>query len=95
MRARVKNDHLGFEIHYVHGGVHHKYRPNYIIRLTNGTYLILEVKDQPTQQDRSNEIALQEWIETVNTYGGFGKWLYAQSTHPKDITDIITNSIIA
>ncbi|MGD0802828.1 MAG: hypothetical protein ABSA11_01995 [Candidatus Bathyarchaeia archaeon] len=53
------------------------------------------MKGQPTQQDRSKEIALQEWIEAVNTHGGFGKWLYAQFTHPKDITDIITNSIIA
>ena len=85
----VKNDHLGFEIHYIHSGTHHKYRPDYIIRLTNGTHLILEVKGQPTQQDRSKEIALQEWIEAVNTQGGFGKWLYAQSTHPKDIKDII------
>ncbi|MGD0804479.1 MAG: DEAD/DEAH box helicase family protein [Candidatus Bathyarchaeia archaeon] len=89
----VKNDHLGFEIHYIHGGVHHNYRPDYVIRLTNGTYLILEVKGQPTQQDRSKEIALQEWIEAVNTHGGFGKWVYAQSTHPKDIKDIITNVI--
>jgi type III restriction enzyme len=89
----VKNDHLGFEIHYIHGGVHHKYRPDYIIRLTNGTHLILEVKGQPTQQDRSKEIALQEWIEAVDTQGGFGKWTNAQSTHPKDIKDIITNAI--
>ncbi|MCX6649025.1 MAG: DEAD/DEAH box helicase family protein [Candidatus Bathyarchaeota archaeon] len=89
----VKNDHLGFEIHYIHGGIHHKYRPDYIIRLANGTHLIVEVKGQPTQQDRSKEIALQEWIQAVNTQGGFGKWLYAQSTHPKDIKDIIEKAL--
>ncbi len=40
----VKNDHLGFEIHYIYGGAHYMYRPDFIIRLTNGTHLILEVK---------------------------------------------------
>ena len=89
----VKNDHLGFEIHYIHNGTHHKYRPDYVIRLTNGQHLILEVKGQPTQQDRSKEIALQEWVEAINTQGSFGKWACAQSTHPKDIKDIIEKAV--
>jgi type III restriction enzyme len=42
--AWVKNDHLGFEILYVYRGVVRKYRPDFIIRLKSGSYLVLEIK---------------------------------------------------
>jgi type III restriction enzyme len=87
----IKNDHLGFDILYIHAGVVHKYRPDYVIRLTNGIHLILEVKGQPTQQDRSKEIALNDWVTAINNDKRFGKWAHATSTHPKDIPYIIQN----
>ena len=87
--AWVKNDHLGFDIYYLHAGIVHKYRSDYIIRLTNGNHLILEVKGQPTQQDKSKELALKDWITAVNNSKRFGKWSQATSTHPKDIPFII------
>jgi hypothetical protein len=40
--AWVKNDHLGFEILYVYRGVVRKYRPDFIIRLKSGNYLVLD-----------------------------------------------------
>jgi type III restriction enzyme len=89
VEAWVKNDHLGFEIHYTFQGIVHKYRPDFIIRLTNGTHLILEVKGQDTQQDKTKREFLDEWIRAVNTHGGFGKWIWAVSKNPKDIEDIL------
>lgn len=89
VEAWVKNDHLGFDIYYIHAGVVHKYRPDYVIRLSDGTHLILEVKGQPTQQDRSKELALDDWVTAVNNDKRFGKWTQAMSTHPKDIPYII------
>ena len=50
----VKNDHLGFEIQYVFKGVVKKFRPDFLIRLTNGTILVLEVKGRDTQKNRTN-----------------------------------------
>jgi type III restriction enzyme len=44
--AWVKNDHLGFEILYIFKGEVRKYRPDFIIRLKNGRYLVLETKGQ-------------------------------------------------
>jgi type III restriction enzyme len=81
----VKNDHLGFDIYYIHAGVVHKYRPDYVIRFTDGTHLILEVKGQPTQQDRSKERALDDCVTAVNNDKRFGKWAHVTSTHPKEI----------
>ena len=51
VRAWVKNDHIGFEITYSFKGIIHKFRPDYLVRLTNGKTLILEVKGQDDQQN--------------------------------------------
>ena len=60
--AWVKNDHRGFEVLYVYKGVVHKYRPDFLIRLANGTILVLEVKRQDTRQDQAKREALKEWV---------------------------------
>ena len=51
--AWVKNDHLGFEIVYVFDGVVRKYRPDFLVRLTSGTMLVLEVKGQDSPQNQA------------------------------------------
>ena len=89
VKSWVKNDHLGFEIHYIHDGKHHKYLPDYVVLLTNNTYIILEVKGKVTQQVKSKELATEEWIQAITEDKRFGKWTYAMSTHPKDLPNII------
>ena len=44
VQAWVKNDHIGFEIFYLYRGVVHKYRPDFIVRLTNGICFLIETK---------------------------------------------------
>ena len=51
--AWVKNDHLAFEILYIHRGVVRKYRPDFLIRMAGGEHIVLEVKGQDTDQDRA------------------------------------------
>ena len=89
VEAWVKNDHLGFEIAYIFEGVVHKYRPDFIIRLQNGTHLVLETKGQDTQKDKTKREFLDEWVKAVNSHGGFGKWRWAVSTHPKDVEALL------
>ena len=72
--AWVKNDHLGFEVFYVHRGVVRKYRPDFLIRLTSGDMLVLETKGQDTDRERTKRAFLAEWVEAVNQHGGFGRW---------------------
>ncbi|MEK9138982.1 MAG: DEAD/DEAH box helicase family protein [Bacteroidota bacterium] len=88
--AWVKNDHLGFEIAYVFEGVIHKYRPDFIIKLVDGTHLVLETKGQDTQKDRTKREFLDEWVRAVNAHGGFGEWRWAVSMHPKDVADLVS-----
>jgi type III restriction enzyme len=91
--AWVKNDHLGFEIPYIFKGVVRKYWPDFIIRLTDGTHLVLETKGQETQQDKTKREFLSEWVRAVNDHGGFGKWRSAVSRNPADVKEIINGNI--
>jgi type III restriction enzyme len=87
--AWVKNDHLGFEITYSFKGVIRKFRPDYLVRLANGRMLILEVKGQDNQEQRTKREFLAEWVRAVNGHGGFGTWAADVSRYPSDIHEIL------
>ena len=51
--------------------------------------LVLEVKGQDTQQNKTKREFLDEWMRAVNTQGGFGSWAAAASYNPRDLSDIV------
>jgi type III restriction enzyme len=87
--AWAKNDHLGFVVYYTYQGTPHAFYPDYLVRLTNGTTLVLEVKGQDDQQNRTKREFLDEWVRAVNAHGGFGKWAWAVSKNPADLPGIL------
>lgn len=91
--AWAKNDHLGFEIPYTFNGAYANYRPDFIIRLNNGHYLILETKGKETEKDVAKRKALQEWIEAINAMGKYGVWHSDISFKEDDVNDIIAKYI--
>lgn len=86
----AKNDHLGFEVLYTFKGVVHKFRPDFLVKLVNGSTLVLEVKGKDTYQDRTKREALAQWVRAVNEYGEFGKWACDVSFIPSDVKGILT-----
>lgn len=94
VRAWVKNDHLGFEIYYVFEGIIHRYWPDFIVKLSNDTYLILEVKGVDSQQNRTKRKFMDEWVNAVNTHGGLGFWQWAVSMNPSNIPDVIKKAFL-
>jgi type III restriction enzyme len=87
--AWVKNDHLGFDVLYVFRGVVQKFRPDFLIKLSNGVTLVLEVKGQDSQQNQTKREFLGEWVQAVNEQGGFGRWAWDVSRDPADIDGIV------
>jgi type III restriction enzyme len=87
--AWAKNDHLGFEIQYVFNGVHKKYRPDFLVKLTSGKMLVLEIKGQDTPQDRAKRKALDEWVRAINAHGAFGQWCWDVALFRQDVVDIL------
>ena len=93
VNAWVKNDHLGFEVLYVYRGVVRKYRPDFIVRLRSGVYLVLETKGQDSEQNRTKRRFLNEWVNAVNEHGGFGRWSWDVSRNPGDIEDLLARQV--
>lgn len=93
--AWAKNDHLGFVIQYVFGGVICKYLPDFLIKLNNGKILILETKGQETLRDKEKRKALTEWVKAVNNIGGYGTWCNDVSYSVADVDNIIVKHLSA
>lgn len=87
--AWARNDHLGFEVRYLYAGGVAKFRPDFLVRLTNRITLILEVKGQDSARDRAKRAAMAEWVGAVNSDGRFGRWAFACSFSPSDVLDIL------
>ena len=89
VQAWVKNHRLYLEIPYMYLGVPHRYRPDFIVRLTSGHTLLLEGKGEKDEKDDAKATAARRWIEAVNTWGGLGQWTYAICFDAKDLDGIL------
>ncbi|MCY4674172.1 MAG: DEAD/DEAH box helicase family protein [Bacteroidetes bacterium] len=89
VEAWAKNDHMHFERTYVHQGVIRKYRPDFLVRLTNGIHLILETKGDEKPSDHSKWESMREWVRAVSAAGRFGRWEFAVSRRPGDVVAIV------
>ncbi len=90
----AKNDHLGFKILYTTAeGVIRNYFPDFLIRLDNGTTLVLETKGQKNEDVEKKRQALEEWVRVVNETGKFGRWESDISYSVKDVDGIIARHV--
>jgi len=85
----VKNDHLGFQVHYMWNGSRRRFLPDFLIRMTNGKTLVLEIKGVDDDQNRAKRSALAAWVQGVNAKGGFGTWVDAVAFAPTQIEAIV------
>ena len=88
--AYAKNDHLGYQIYYLWAGSRRRYIPDFIVRLSNGRMLALEIKGTDGPQNRAKREALSEWVRAINEAGGFGHWAWDVAFRPSDVQDLIT-----
>ncbi len=93
--AWVKNDHLNFEIYYFYEGRFRKYIPDFLVKLTSGSMLILETKGVTTEQDKIKWKYLDEWVNAVNNHGEFGHWLWCVTERPGQIYEILNQIVLA
>ena len=79
----VRNDHLGLGIPYEHDGVSHLYEPDFIVRLTNGVHLVLEIKGFEPDQVHAKHAAAKRWVSAVNNWGKLKKWDFLVCRDPQ------------
>lgn len=79
----ARNDHLGLAIAYEFQDVDHHYEPDFIVRLTSGLNVILEVKGMIDAQTRAKHQAAQRWIAAVNNAREHGRWAFHTCRDPQ------------
>lgn len=85
----ARNERPFLLIPYEFEGVQHHYEPDYLVRLTTGTTLILEVKGEETEQDRAKHQAAQRWVSAVNNWGRLGHWDFAVTKDPQTVPQLL------
>lgn len=93
--AYAKNDHLGFQIQYLWSGSRRRYIPDFLVKFSGGRLLALEIKGTDSPQNKAKRNALAEWVEAVNSVGGFGQWSWGVAFEPSEVEDIISRNCVA
>ena len=88
--AYAKNDHLGFQIYYMWAGSRRRYVPDFLVRLSDGMLIALEIKGTDSPQNKAKRDALAEWVKAINAAGGFGRWAWDVAFNPGEVHDIVT-----
>jgi type III restriction enzyme len=81
--AYVKNHGLGFEVPYLHQGDERRYRPDFILRIENGTaeplHLIVEIKGYRQGDAQAKADTMRTlWVPAVNNHGQLGRWAFLE-----------------
>jgi type III restriction enzyme len=79
----VRNDHLGLLIPYEFQGVDHAYEPDFIVRLTSGLTVLLEVKGFEDAQTTAKHHAARRWVDAVNNAKEHGDWKFHTCRDPQ------------
>ena len=87
--AYAKNDHLGYQVHYMWNGARRRFVPDFIVRLANGKTLVLEIKGEDSPQNKAKRSALDAWVKGVNSKGGFGVWCWDVAFDMAKLQDIL------
>jgi type III restriction enzyme len=74
--AWVKNDRLGLVVPYRENGVARKYLPDFVVELTTGDHMLIEIKGQ-LGNAMIKKAAAERWCRAVTNDGRFGKWSYS------------------
>ena len=65
---------IGFKVSYQFEGASRHYIPDFIVRLVNDHYIVLEVKGVETVQDTVKFQALKRWCTAVSEQNHYGEW---------------------
>ena len=65
------------------------YEPDFIVRLLNGTNLVLEVKGYDLEHSDPKHQGRRRWIEAVNNWGKLGRWDFLVCHDPQRLCEEI------
>jgi len=81
----ARNDRLEFNIPYELYGLPHVYEPDFLVRLTDGVTLVLEIKGQLHGDTQAKQQAARRWVAAVNNWGKLGRWDFLVCRDPQQL----------
>ena len=79
----ARNDHMGLTIPYEYMGIDHSYEPDFLVRLSNGVTVVLEIKGFEDDPAKAKHTAAKRWVEAVNNWGQLGAWAFHVCRNPQ------------
>lgn len=61
----------------------HAYEPDFLVRLGDGTTVVLEIKGYEDDQTRAKHDAAKRWVTAVNNWKRMGKWAFHVCRDPQ------------
>ncbi|MEJ7876115.1 MAG: DEAD/DEAH box helicase family protein [Solirubrobacterales bacterium] len=85
----AKNERIFFEVPYRWQGTTARYRPDFLVKLTNGMTLVIEGKGRKMETDDAKLTAVRRWIDAVNSWGRLGSWGFGIVFKEAEVTTLI------
>ena len=57
-------------------GIDHAYEPDFLVRLSNGVTVVMEIKGFEDDQTKAKHTEANRWVEAVNNWGQLGVWSF-------------------
>ncbi|MBA4175891.1 MAG: hypothetical protein C0505_04935 [Leptothrix sp. (in: Bacteria)] len=81
----ARNDHLELNVPYEFYGQPRVYEPDFIVKLSNGLQVMLEVKGQAMAETEAKHQAAKRWVSAVNHWGQLGQWRFEVCWDPQKL----------
>lgn len=98
LRGRVvcyaRNEEMGFAIPYVFMSVDHQYIPDFIVRLSNGVTLVLEIKGEEKAKEAAKHEGARRWMDAINNWGKLGRLKFMVCRDPQELGLMIDRELM-
>ncbi len=85
IQCYVRNDRLELTVPYEFYGQARAYEPDFVVRMADGTHLLLEVKGAQPAEVAAKHQAAQRWVNAVNRWGQLGQWRFMACLDPQGL----------
>ena len=90
IQCYVRNDMLELTVPYEFYGQPRAYEPDFVVRMADGSHVLLEVKGAEPAEVSAKHQAAQRWVTAVNRWGRLGSWRFLACHDPQRLLAEIT-----
>lgn len=91
VQCYVRNDRLELTVPYEFFRQPRAYEPDFVVRLADGSHLLLEIKGAEPAEVAAKHQAAQRWVTAVNRWGRLGVWRFLACHDPQTLCKTLSN----